>query len=71
MHRLALAAPIPRRVLHRLNGAGSAAGLPPALAAMLASTGTGPARGFLCVGESCRAPVEGEAAWAAVLAALR
>jgi hypothetical protein len=38
---------------------------------MLASAGTGPARGFLCVGERCQAPVEGEAAWAAALGALR
>ena len=71
MHRLALTAPVPRRVVHRLAGAGPAAGLPAALAAMLASAGTGPARGFLCVGERCQAPVEGEAAWAAALGALR
>ena len=71
MHRLALAAPVPRRVVHRLAGGAPVAGLPPALAAMLASAGSGPARGFLCVGERCQMPVEGEAAWAAALAALR
>ena len=71
MHRSALAAPIPRRVVHRLAGDGPAAGLPPALSAMLASAGAGAARGFRCVGESCQAPVEGEAAWAAALGALR
>ena len=71
MHRLALAAPVARRVVHRLGGDAPATGLPPALSAMLASAGAGPPRGFLCVGESCQAPVEDEAAWAAALAALR
>ncbi len=71
MHRLALAAPPPRRVVHRLIGEGTGAALPPALAAMLASAGTGAARGFLCVGESCRAPIEGAPAWGAALDALR
>ena len=71
MHRLALAAPVARRVVHRLAGDAPATGLPPALSAMLASAGAGPPRGFLCVGESCQAPVEDEAAWAAALGALR
>ena len=71
MHRLALAAPLPRRVVHRLVAGAPAGDLPPALAAMLASAGSGAARGFLCVGDSCRAPVEGAEAWGAALDALR
>jgi uncharacterized protein YyaL (SSP411 family) len=71
MHRLALAAPLPRRVVHRLVAGTPAGELPPALAAMVASAGGGVARGFLCVGESCRAPIEGVAAWGAALGALR
>ena len=71
MHRRALAAPVPRRVVHRLASGAPSAGLPVALAGMIASAGTGPALGFLCVGERCEIPLRGDAAWAAALGALR
>jgi hypothetical protein len=62
MHRTALAGFAPRRVVQRLTPAQAAAGrLPPALAAMLAA-GSG-ARGYACVGTSCRLPAATLGEW--------
>jgi hypothetical protein len=62
MHRAALAAFVPRRVVHRLTSEDAdAARLPPALAGMLAA-GEG-ARGYACTGTSCSAPAESAEAW--------
>jgi uncharacterized protein YyaL (SSP411 family) len=69
MHRAALAAFVPRRVIHRLTAeATGAAALPPALAGMLAA-GEG-ARGYVCTGTACRRPAESLDAWRETLEAL-
>jgi uncharacterized protein YyaL (SSP411 family) len=66
MHRRALATFFPRKVVTRLTPANAAGRtLPPALAAMLDSPGQ--VRAFLCVGTSCRMPVESDAEWAQLL----
>ena len=66
MHRMALAAWRPRRVLQRLySEAAAGQSLPAPLAAML--TGRPGARGYLCTGSSCRPPADDLAAWSAVL----
>ncbi|HTL04336.1 MAG TPA: hypothetical protein VL241_01200, partial [Gemmatimonadales bacterium] len=65
LHRAALAAFVPRRVVTRLTPASDAAALPPALRAL------GPLadrpRGYLCAGDRCLAPVDSLAAWSAAL----
>lgn len=61
MHRAALAAWMPRKVVRRLHPGAPGAGLPEALRAML--TGEAP-RGYLCVGTRCRPPAGTAAAWA-------
>lgn len=75
MHRRALAAFVPRRVVRRIapDAAGDAA-MPPALAAMLEprrGASSESALGYACIGASCRLPAEGDAAWTATLAGLR
>jgi uncharacterized protein YyaL (SSP411 family) len=59
MHRLALAAPHPRRVVRRMVPGSDAAGLPPELVGMLASSNG--ATGFVCVGDRCLAPARAAA----------
>ncbi len=67
MHRAALASFAPRRVVQRLTPAAAAEHkLPAALAGMLAA-GRG-ARGYVCVGTSCRLPAETIEAWEQELA---
>jgi uncharacterized protein YyaL (SSP411 family) len=61
LHRLALAAPLPRRVVRRLFPGQSPEGLPPELRSML-DRGDRP-RGYLCVGTRCLAPAEHPAVW--------
>ena len=67
MHRRALAAFAPRRVVQRVTHADLP--LPPAVAAMLGSA-RGAARAFLCRGAACSAPAATDAEWAATLAGL-
>ena len=67
MHRRALAAFAPRRVVQRVTGADRT--LPPAVAGMLATAG-GSARAFLCRGAACSAPAATDAEWARTLAGL-
>ncbi|HEU5040227.1 MAG TPA: hypothetical protein VFT84_05385, partial [Gemmatimonadales bacterium] len=70
MHRAALAAFVPRRVIHRLTPARAReATLPPALAGMVAAAGAG-ARGYACTGTVCGPPAGTLDAWRAALAAL-
>jgi uncharacterized protein len=70
MHRAALAAFLPRRVVQRLSSApGGTPALPATMRGMLATAGTGP-RAFACVGATCRAPAEDEGAWKTTLRAL-
>ncbi|HEX6643308.1 MAG TPA: thioredoxin domain-containing protein [Gemmatimonadales bacterium] len=66
----ALATFLPRRVVRRLRRDESIDGLPPALAALMA-TGGGRTAGYLCIGAECRLPAPDDHAWAAVLAAPR
>jgi len=65
LHRLALAAFVPRRVVTRLLPGAELSSQPPALAA-LAPAAEQP-RGFLCTGERCLAPVDSVTAWRALL----
>jgi uncharacterized protein YyaL (SSP411 family) len=67
MHRRALAALTPRRVVQRISGIGQA--LPPAVAGMLESAG-GSARAFLCRGAACSPPAGSDAEWRRTLAGL-
>jgi hypothetical protein len=60
-------AAVPRAILRRLSPEPGAAGLPPALAGMLA-TGKAP-RGYLCIGETCLAPADSADAWVSTLRA--
>lgn len=66
MHRQALATWRPRCVVVRIAQRERAGALPPALAAAAASLQ--PNRGIVCRGMTCLPPVEGEAAWQALLA---
>ncbi len=67
MHRAALSAFLPRRVIHRVGEADLARRfLPPAVTAMVnASAGT---RAYACVGAACQAPVSTLQAWRDTLA---
>jgi uncharacterized protein YyaL (SSP411 family) len=65
MHRAALAAVFPRRVVRRLLPEEGAAGLPPELRAML--QGGDAVRGYLCRGAQCEAPVDGIEEWQELL----
>ncbi len=69
MHRAALAAFIPRRVVQRLTRReAESRPLPPALAGMLAAaTGT---RGYACTGTTCSRPAETVEEWRATIDAL-
>jgi uncharacterized protein len=58
---------LPRAILRRLTPEPEAAGLPGALAGMVA-TGKAP-RGYLCIGETCLAPADSADAWARTLRA--
>jgi uncharacterized protein YyaL (SSP411 family) len=67
MHRAALGRFAPRRVVQRLTPAeAETAGLPPALAGMLAA-GRG-TRGYACVGTSCSLPAATAEEWEQLLA---
>ena len=71
MHRAALAAFVPRRVIHRLTpDEARTATLPPALAGMVAGAGTG-ARGYACTGTVCGPPSDTLEDWRSALAAAR
>ena len=71
MHRAALAAFVPRRVIHRLTPARARdAALPPTLAGMVAAAGNS-ARGYACTGTVCGPPAGTLEEWRAALAALR
>ncbi len=65
LHRLALAAFVPRRVVVRLRPGAGTESLPPALRD-LAPMADRP-RGYLCVGNRCLAPVDNPVAWTAAL----
>jgi uncharacterized protein YyaL (SSP411 family) len=67
MHRRALAAFAPRRVVQRVSGADEP--LPPVVSEMLGSA-RGSARAFLCRGAACSAPATTDAEWAGTLAGL-
>ncbi|MGH7658652.1 MAG: hypothetical protein ACREL6_10500, partial [Gemmatimonadales bacterium] len=68
MHRSGLAAFLPRTILRRLvPGRGNPKTLPPALAAMLATSPAGKTRSFLCTGASCRPPADTDGAWRKIL----
>ena len=70
MHRAALAAFVPRRVVHRLTPeAARDAALPPALAGMLAAARG--ARAYACTGTACSRPAESPDEWRETLAGLR
>jgi uncharacterized protein len=70
MHRAALAAGVPRRVVQLVApGDTRQPGLPPALRGMLA-VGAG-SRGYACVGASCSQPAADLASWQATLESLR
>jgi uncharacterized protein len=70
MHRAALAAFVPRRVIHWVApGEAEARPLPAVLRAMLA-TGGAP-RGYACTGTSCSPPAADLASWQATLESLR
>lgn len=61
LHRRALAVAAPRRVVRRLLPGADASGLPPALAAMLASGEA--TRGYVCLGDRCLEPAAGMVGW--------
>ena len=65
LHRHALASFTPRRVVVRLSPGVPASRLPPALAALVPSADR--ARGYVCVGTHCLAPVDTLAAWDSAL----
>ena len=65
MHRAALATMLPRRVVRRLLPDQPLDGLPAELRAMLRSGSA--ARGYLCRGTVCEAPVDGVDAWRELL----
>ncbi|HEY9382164.1 MAG TPA: thioredoxin domain-containing protein [Gemmatimonadales bacterium] len=65
LHRLALNAFVPRRVVVRLRPGDATGSLPPALRT-LAPIADRP-RGYLCVGTRCLAPVDSRRAWSAAL----
>lgn len=65
LHRTALSSVLPRRVVRRLLPDQSPEGLPPELQAML-TAGSG-ARGYLCRGTVCEAPVDDLEAWKQLL----
>jgi uncharacterized protein YyaL (SSP411 family) len=67
MHQRALAAFVPRRVVHRVTS--SAGPLPPAVVGMLGSA-HGSARAFLCRGATCSAPAATDAEWSETLSGL-
>jgi uncharacterized protein YyaL (SSP411 family) len=69
MHRAALAAFVPRRVVQRLTpDEAESRPLPPALAGMLAAAGG--TRGYACTGTSCSRPAESPEEWEGTLQAL-
>jgi uncharacterized protein YyaL (SSP411 family) len=68
LHRQALAAFVPRRVVVRLTPAGSVDRLPPALRAQ--AEGADRVRGMACLGERCLVPAASPGEWAARLRAL-
>jgi hypothetical protein len=69
MHRHALAAFVPRKVVQRVTTEeADARPLPPALAGML-SAATNGARAYFCAGSVCRRPAESEDEWRATLQA--
>ena len=65
LHRHALASFAPRRVVVRLKSGASSSRLPPALAALAPSADR--ARGYVCVGARCLAPVDTLDAWDSAL----
>jgi uncharacterized protein YyaL (SSP411 family) len=65
LHRHALASFAPRRVVVRLEAGASPSRLPPALAALAPSADR--ARGYVCVGARCLAPVDTLDAWDSAL----
>jgi hypothetical protein len=65
MHQIALASAVPRRAIRRLLPDVSPDDLPPELKVMLAQAAG--ARGFVCVGSRCLAPVEAPEEWRHVL----
>lgn len=65
LHRLALASFAPRRVVVRLAPGTPASTLPPALAALVPTADR--ARGYVCVGARCLAPVDSLDAWDSAL----
>jgi uncharacterized protein YyaL (SSP411 family) len=67
MHARALATYVPRRVIRRILPAEvNSPSLPPAMRAMIQPGSA--ARGYVCVGTSCRLPVSSEAEWNRTLA---
>ena len=60
MHRKALAAAMPRRVVRRLRRADDTATLPAELRAMLVGSG---AAGYVCIGTRCLAPAHTLEEW--------
>jgi uncharacterized protein len=67
LHRHALRAGLPRRVVHRVRSGAPTGRLPPAVQGMMgARTGT---RAYACIGSSCRSPASTEEEWLAVLGA--
>ncbi|MGN6393780.1 MAG: thioredoxin domain-containing protein [Gemmatimonadales bacterium] len=70
MHRAALAAFVPRRVIRRLAPAEASADVLPAALAGMVAMGAAP-RGYACAGSSCRAPADSAEAWHRTLDELR
>jgi uncharacterized protein YyaL (SSP411 family) len=69
MHRQALAAFVPRKVVQRLTTEeADTRPLPPALAGMLSAAASG-ARAYFCAGSVCRRPAESPDEWRATLQA--
>jgi uncharacterized protein YyaL (SSP411 family) len=69
MHRMALRAFLPRRVVQRVRaGDADTTPLPPAVAGMLANGGG--TRGYACIGTRCLAPATDPSEWAATLGEL-
>jgi uncharacterized protein YyaL (SSP411 family) len=69
MHRHALAAFVPRKVVQRVTTEeADTRPLPPALAGMLSAAASGP-RAYFCAGSVCRRPAESVDEWRATLQA--
>ena len=66
LHDMALAVHAPRRAVRRVTPDVAPDALPAAMRGML-DAASGTARGYLCRGTSCSAPVSDEAAWIATL----